>query len=128
MLDISDKKKLPRRLRCGPSALYSGFRKFEVALKLAFSTLFLKTNHKESRKKTLPYSSLWHFYLESVYPSGHTEYTHIHSTRAGLRCVLCDCNCVNNVARNVALRFLHVACMLMACVVLYWETKVAITS
>ena len=68
------------------------------------------------QEKTLPYSSLWHCYLESVYPSGHTEYTHVHSTRAGLRCVLCKCNCVNNVARNVALRFLHVVYMLMASV------------
>ena len=78
------------------------------------SFCYKKTNHKESRKKNnLPYSSLWHCYLESVYPSGHTEYTHIHSS---LRCVLCECNCVNNVARNVALRFLHVAYMLMASV------------
>ena len=31
MSEISDKKNLPRRLRCGPSALYSGFRNLEVA-------------------------------------------------------------------------------------------------
>ena len=37
---MSEISKLPRRLRCGPSALYSGFRNFEAALKLAFSTLF----------------------------------------------------------------------------------------
>ena len=59
MSKISDKN-LPCRLRCGPSALYSGFRNLEVALKLAFSTpFFFEKEGQESLWVTMSSERWW---------------------------------------------------------------------